>query len=305
MRKILVIRGGALGDFILTFPVLTALQRKFPGASVELLADKRFASLAIAGGLAQHAFPLDSPALAGFFAPDGSRPTVMVDYFAKFDLIVSYLFDPDCTFESNIAACSSAKFIVGTHLPDDSAGVHATEILLRPLVNLGIPGVDSTPRLKLREPSLMPGTEWLALHPGSGSELKNWPEPKWKELLQILSRETSWNFMLIGGEAEGLRCERLASMLPPKRICLAVNSPLVELARQMDLCTAFVGHDSGITHLAAAVGLPGLALWGPSSEIVWHPKSKKISLLRDPRGLAHLQVETVCKTIIASFPPAR
>ncbi|HEY3854183.1 MAG TPA: glycosyltransferase family 9 protein [Verrucomicrobiae bacterium] len=303
MRKILVIRGGAIGDFILTLPVLAALQRKFPDASLELLADKRYASLAIESGFAQDAFALNSPKLVDFFAPNGSKDRVMADYFAKFDLIVSYLFDPDRTFESNIAACSSAKFIAGPHRPDDSADIHATEILLRPLEELGITGADSTPRLKLRDPSMLPSkkSRQLVLHPGSGSELKNWPEPKWRELLRILSRETSWSFLLVGGEAEGSRCERLASLLPTERVELAVNLPLLELARDLDYCIAFIGHDSGITHLAAAVGLPGLTLWGPSADTVWRPKSKKITLLKEPGGLSHLKVETVRKAITAIF----
>jgi ADP-heptose:LPS heptosyltransferase len=61
----------------------------------------------------------------------------------------------------------------------------------------------------------------------------------------------------------------------------------------MKSCAAFVGHDSGITHLAAALDLPGLALWGPTAERTWRPKSGKFKLLHDARGLAHLPVETV------------
>jgi heptosyltransferase-2 len=303
MRKILVIRGGALGDFILTLPVLAALRSHFPDASVELLADTQFASLAISSGLAQHASSLDAASLSGFFATGGTRNRAEQDYFAKFDIIVSYVFDPTRTFESNIASCSSAKFIAGPHRPDDSAAIHATEILLRPLEELGVLGADSTPRLKLPQSLRLPGKEgrWLAVHPGSGSERKNWPESSWKELLQILSRETTWNFLLIGGEAEGSRCERLASVLPPGRFHLAVNLPLLELAGQMESCAAFVGHDSGITHLAAALGLPGLALWGPSTETVWRPKSEKIFLLQAPRSLGHLQAKTVSEAFDAAF----
>lgn len=99
MRKILVIRGGALGDFILTLPVLAALRRHFTEASVELLADTRYASLAIAGGLAQHASALDSASLSGLFAIGGSRNLATANYFAKFDLIISYVFDPSRIFE--------------------------------------------------------------------------------------------------------------------------------------------------------------------------------------------------------------
>ncbi|MBI3878074.1 MAG: hypothetical protein HY300_19295, partial [Verrucomicrobia bacterium] len=58
-------------------------------------------------------------------------------------------------------------------------------------------------------------------------------------------------------------------------------------------CDAFIGHDSGITHLAAALGLPGLVLWGDTAERVWRPKSDRMSLVLDAGGLAGLRVEEV------------
>jgi ADP-heptose:LPS heptosyltransferase len=293
MRKILVIRGGALGDFVLTLPVLAALQGHFPRRSIEVLGESRIASLAVAGGLADCASALESPALAAFFARDGSRLRPAAEYFAGFDLIVSYLYDPEQTFQSNISFCSPAKFIAGPHRPDEALNTHATELLLRPLEALGIRDADPRPRLTLPARADRVEGDWLALHPGSGSEQKNWPEPKWKELLQLLALKTKWRFLLIGGEAEGSRCQRLAAVLPPGRADIAQDLPLVELAQKMKLCAAFIGHDSGITHLAAALDLPGFALWGPTAETTWRPKSDRIKLIRHPRGLAHLPVETV------------
>src|SRR5206468_2533428 len=103
----------------------------------------------------------------------------------------------------------------------------------------------------------------LALHPGSGSEKKNWPEVKWAKLVQHLIDSTELNLLLVGGEAEGERLERLApkassgmaATVPAARIELAQSLPLPELALRLQSCIGFVGHDSGISHLAAAVGL--------------------------------------------------
>jgi heptosyltransferase-3 len=225
-------------------------------------------------------------------------------YFKDFDLIISYLYDPERVFQSNVSRCSSAKFIAGPHRPDESLNLHATEQLLRPLESLGISGADPRPRLVLA----LPGSdrlhgEWLALHPGSGSEQKNWPEANWTELLQRLAQSTKWNFLLVGGEAEGARCHRLSAELARKRITIAHDLPLVELAQKMKSCAGFLGHDSGITHLAAALDLPGLALWGPSDETTWRPRSDKINLLRHEAGLPHLQVRTVLDAVTARAWP--
>jgi heptosyltransferase III len=279
----------------LTLPVLAALRRRFPTHALEILGYERAASLAVAGGLADRVSALESPALAGFFARDGAWPAATAEYFAGFELIVSYVFDPENIFQSNVARCGAARFLAGPHRPDESSKLHATQVLLRPLEILGLSEADPRPRLILPGPAEVSAHPRLAVHPGSGGVQKNWPEPKWAELLQRLAATTGWHFLLIGGEAEGARCQRLAAALPPHRARLAQNLPLVELAQTMRSCAAFIGHDSGVTHLAAALDLPGLVLWGPSNEAVWRPMSDHIRLLRDGRGLDALPVETVLR----------
>jgi heptosyltransferase-2 len=292
--KILVIRGGALGDFILTIPVLAALRRHFPGHSLEVLAHSRLAPLAAAAGLAGSVHSIDSPRLAALFAPNGSWPGEITDYFSQFDWIISYLYDPEKVFQSNLARCSDARFIAGPHRPDESAGLHATQALLRPLELLGISNADAVPALKLPAvANRLSPAKWLAAHPGSGSARKNWPEQNWLEWSRRLVDQTRLNLLLVGGEAEGDRLMRLAARLPPGRTRVAQDWPLVQLAGCMQECAAFIGHDSGITHLAAALGLPGLVLWADTNQVVWRPQSHKMKLLRSRQGLDQLKVETV------------
>jgi heptosyltransferase III len=259
-RKILVIRGGALGDFILTLPVFAALRLRFPKHWLEILGYPSVASLAVAAGLADDVSALESPRFTGFFVPNGSRSAEVAAWLSGFELIISYLYDPGDIFRSNVARCSSARFIAGPHRPDETLAVHAAELLLRPLQALGIRDADPRPRLPLPAPP--PAPPRLALHPGSGSERKNWPEAKWTELLKLLAAQSACDFLLIGGEAEGDRCDRLAAVVPAGRAQVAQNLPLLELARRMQACSAYIGHDSGITHLSAALDLPGLVLWG-------------------------------------------
>ena len=289
--RILVIRGGAIGDFILTLPVLAALRDHFPHARLGLLAYPRVAPLAVAGGLADETRSIEARPLAAFFARHGELDAGLQEFFGSFAIIISYLYDPDGIFQANIARCSKARFLSGPHRPDDGAGVHAAEVFLKPLERLAIFGADATPRLRLEirsSPSPL-----LALHPGSGSERKNWPESRWGELLRCLAGETELPLLLVGGEAEGERLQRLASDLPAGRVEVAQNLPLSELAVRLANCRGFVGHDSGITHLAAAVGLPGMVLWGASVETVWRPRSERMSILRGSPGLASLPVERV------------
>jgi heptosyltransferase-2 len=254
--------------------------------------------LAEAGHLVNKARRIEARNLAGFFARGGNLAEDLADYFSEFDIIISYLYDPDHIFETNVRQCTPAMFIAGSHRAEDQARVPAAKVYLQPLERLAIFDADPVPRLTLTCPEGQGATRArserpLALHPGSGSERKNWPEPQWAELLQFLAQSTPHHLLLVGGEAEGERLQRLAAALPPQRTRVLQSAPLAELARHLAGCRAFIGHDSGITHLAAALGLPGLVLWGHTVEEVWRPPSEKMVLLRHREGLSALALETV------------
>lgn len=291
--RILVIRGGAIGDFILTLPAIAALRRQFPVAHLEVLGYPHIAQLAVAGELVNRVQSIEAGALAGFFARGGELAEGLADYFSEFDLIVSYLYDPDGIFETNVCLCTGAQFIAGPHRADERAGLPAAKVYLQPLERLAIFDADPIPRLQLAlgPPARRP----LAVHPGSGSERKNWEEAKWAGLLRHVAETTNLDLLIVGGEAEGVRLQRLAAALPPGRSEVAQSLPLAELARRLAGCCAFIGHDSGISHLGAAVGLPGLVLWGDTAEEIWRPPSGKVRVLRHPGGLARLPVAEVAE----------
>ena len=291
--RILVIRGGAIGDFILTLPAISALRRQFPEAHLEILGYPHIAQLALAAGVVNRVQPIEARGLAGFFARNGDLAEELVDYFSEFDVILSFLYDPDRIFQENVARCTAAQFIGGPHRADDSAAIPAAKVYLKPLERLAVFDADAVPRIQLSKPASP--SHQLALHPGSGSSLKNWPEAKWSEFLLSLKCSTDYQFLLIGGEAEGDRLKRLSEIfeLNSARLKIAQSLPLVELAELLQNCKWFIGHDSGISHLAAAVGIPGLILWGHSSYEVWRPPSMKMRILQHPTSLEDMPVEAV------------
>lgn len=308
--KILVIRGGAIGDFVLTLPVFAALREHFPKAHLEVLGYGHIASLAHAGGLIDGVRSIEARGLAGFFARNGPLDPSLQQYFASFAIIISYLYDPDHIFQENVARSSKAQFIAGPHRPDDRAGLHAAEVLLKPLERLAIFNPDSTPRLQIArwDPS-NPQSEIrnrqskrLAIHPGSGSEQKNWPEQNWAEAISRWLQIPGISSLFVGGEAEGTRLQRLASQFPSHRVELAENLPLPDLAASLVGCDLFVGHDSGISHLAAAVGLPVVILWADTAEAVWRPRGPKVVVLKDAHRLSELPTDHVVATVRELLP---
>ncbi len=295
--KILVIRGGAIGDFILTLPAIAALRQQFPSAHLEVLGYPHIVQLAQAGGLVDRVQAIEARGLAGFFARNGELSEDLRDYFSEFNIILSYLYDPDEIFKTNVARCSRGQFITGPHRPDEANAIHATTVFLKPLERLAIFDADATPRLSINY-QLSTINSPLALHPGSGSERKNWPEENWMELIARLLNETPLNLLLVGGEAEGERLQRLAAALPPTRCVVANNLPLVELAQHMKSCRGFIGHDSGITHLAAALGLPTTVLWAHTVEEIWRPQGAHVTVLRAAGGIGGIMVKQVMEHVM-------
>ena len=282
--KILVVRGGAIGDFILTLPAISALRNTFADAHLEVLGYPVVAELAKAGGLIDGFRSIEAGPLARFFARDAKLDPAWVEYFESCNLIISYLYDPDGIFRTNVGRATKAQFIQGLHRPDESSDVHATAVFLKPLEQLAIFAPDPVPRISVESGGKLAPGKWIAIHPGSGSERKNWKLEYWFTLLQWVQTKTDWNALLVGGEAEGTRLDELTPAIGKGRLHRAECLPLADLAALLAQCELFVGHDSGITHLAAATGCKVVAIWGPSRRVIWQPLNKSVRIVEAPAG---------------------
>jgi len=293
--KMLVIRGGAIGDFILTLPAIAALRQTFPQTHLELLGYPKVAELTRAAGWIDAFRSIEARSLARFFARNAKLDEEWCAYFDSFNVIFSYLYDPDNIFKTNVGRASKAQFIQGQHRPNENEDLHATAVFLKPLERFAIYDADPVPKLSFPKTLAL---NRLAVHPGSGSEKKNWSAERWKALLEGVLEKPEVNLLVISGEAEGERVAQMAQGLPAHRVRQAHNLPLVELASQVAGCSIFVGHDSGITHIAAAVGIPTVVLWGPSRENIWRPLGPHVHILKDPGGLDNLGVVPVLGTVL-------
>jgi heptosyltransferase-2 len=143
----------------------------------------------------------------------------------------------------------------------------------------------------------------LAIHPGSGSETKNWPIENWIEFgsrngvfqsaIGEHGRLGKRSFLIVSGEADKTRCARLESEWKDGDVRFAKNLPLPHLAAVLE-DSIFVGHDSGISHLAAAAGARCILLFGPTDPDVWAPMNENVKVLRAPGGdLRRLDVDLV------------
>ncbi len=292
--SILVIRGGAIGDFILTLPAIALLRKAFPQARLEILGYRHIVSLAQERYYAHATRSIEYAGMASFFIPGGKLPADLVAYFAGFSQVVSYLYDPDGFFEENLRRAGVRQLLVGEPRLDQSA--HAARQLARPLERLALflePKEEHAP-LHLQDDDhafadrFLEGTPspLIALHPGSGGPHKLWPIGHWQRFLELLAgHPQAPGVLLIGGEADQSQLDTLTATAPASlALKQARHLPLPHLAAVIARCPLFVGHDSGISHLAAAVGTRCFLLFGPTDPAVWAPVGEHVTTLAAPEG---------------------
>jgi heptosyltransferase III len=274
------VRGGAIGDFIMTLPAVGALRERWPDAHIEILGYPHIAELAHKRYYADAVRSIDAKAMAGFFVPRGVLDPALVEYFKGFNVVISYLFDPDRIFSNNVRACGVKQVIDASPRPEKT---HAAQHYCRPLESLAIYVEAPHPRIQPNESDYeaasnflkMAGREPLvAIHPGSGSEKKNWPVEKFAALARWLIDELAAQLLIIRGEADEQAAQKLVELLGTRPITMAQGLKLVELAAVLERCVLFLGNDSGITHLAAAVETPTVAVFGAASSPIWEPLGK-------------------------------
>jgi heptosyltransferase III len=236
MNRILVIRGGAIGDFILTLPALRTLRQACPNAHIEILGYRHIAALAENRFYAQAVRSIEYGPLSGFFAKNSELPAELAGYFGSFDLIITYLYDPDCIFENNLRRCGVKNLLCGP-AKIVKASDHAARQLARPIEELGIRLVDLTEKIFLSEEDRQFGREFLqtlsqpiiAIHPGSGSKEKNWPLQNWIELFSAehWHIEKRHSLIVISGEADKEQTVQLERTWKDREIRFAKNLPLL------------------------------------------------------------------------------
>lgn len=301
--RILVIRGGAIGDFLLTLPAIRLLREAFPSAHLEILGYKHIIALAEGRFYAEATRSIEYSAMAGFFVPGAELAPDLAEYFASFQQIVTYLYDPSGFFEGNLRR-AGAKNILHAFAPIDDSE-HAARQLARPLQSLALYLDDHAAQLHPSEKDRAFAAHFLhdvsgpllAIHPGSGSQRKNWPVEKWLTLTaRLLEAEAKsrCGLVLIGGEADEAQLADFERAWRGARPLVARDLPLPQLAAVIERCQLFLGHDSGISHLAAAVGARSLLLFGPTDAAVWAPANSRVTIIEAPESdLVRLEVETV------------
>jgi len=286
-KPVLVIRGGGVGDFILILPLLEEIRRTDPQAPIQILGHESIACLALESGTADTVFSLDSVDLSPLFRADrsGFRNSPLSELLTGAELVISFLGGTEGAFSENLRRLASQVRMIPAPQPN---GIHAARQFLNASGLVRPSESDIEFRMSLREETQRNADlefarrfggadRVVALHPGSGSRQKNWPVEHFAEVCRRLSAE-GLCVLLIEGEADS----GLADLIEDRaavRFPRASNLSLPLLAGVLRRCRAFVGNDSGISHLAGICRIPVLCLFGPTDSAVWRPMGRQVLVL--------------------------
>ncbi len=253
--KILVLHPGALGDTILSLPALSFLRRLSDKTEVTFLGNSSLLPILLETGYADTAFRFDDPRwiwlFGGGVAP-GSLPEIAVIWGGG-DQVVGRL-----------SKAGVAK-VIGSAVLSSLAKAHRTDLFIDSLAPLGIVRPDP-PQARipdLRHFRAADPTRTVVVHPGAGSKKKRWKD--FSSLIRLLSDRGLEPLLLEGPAEPGLAEEIAEESGVPVEIVAGVG--LNEVAGLIGSAAAYIGNDSGVTHLAAAIGAPTAALCGSETDL--------------------------------------
>ena len=254
---------GALGDFILTLPLLGELQ---PRGFLALCTRGVYRAL-LPAALADLPFvDLDSAAAARMFADSSDLPEALEPCLRG--TTVHAFMRPDLALVRNALRVGAVRLV--WHDPRPSAPPH---IVLRFFQEAGLePPVDvlDTPVMPRREGA----GQGLWLHAGSGSPAKTLPAAWLAETAQRQSARWGGRLVVSFGEADLAQLEPVRAAFRDRSLSFeALICPtLGELRRRLEAeAAAFIGADTGVTHLAAALGIPTTAVFRSTDPAIWRP----------------------------------
>ena len=290
----LVIRAGALGDCLLMLPALVALRTHFPQARIEVMGYHRRWEWVLGRGLVDAVHGIERPGMHLLFCETAAVPQSLRTFLRAYDVILSYRPDPDGLFARNLRTLSGRHVLSQAPFPPPPPPkVHAADHALKVVAELGVHPLTRVPCLPLASTDLTLVQPFFSthgidhsmerlvvVHPGSGSEAKCWPLENFAALLEALAAEPRVRIVVVTGYAEAGVVDRLLPLLREAEPVVAADWPLPPTAALIAHAAVFVGHDSGLTHLAAAFGRPTVALFGPTDPEIWGPRGGAVTVVR-------------------------
>lgn len=278
----LVIHPGALGDVLQAVPALRALRRHGP---LSFAGQPRLGGLLRVLGVVDAVLPFDGMGLDALFTQEPA-PHALVARLAGFRQLISWFGARDEGYSERLLAIAR-ECVIAPPVPIEGSRLTVWQHLLATtgttsdaeVTPADVPDAcrDEAGRVLARlgaalEPPL------LVVHPGAGGHSKVWPVDRHARVVERLIRDTGVQALIHQGPADAEVAEQLWRILDGKALRL-VEPELPLLAAVLSRATGYLGADSGVSHLAAAVGAPAVILFPSATRARWAPWNPTVRAL--------------------------
>lgn len=274
--KILALFPGALGDFICFLPALEMLARN---SRVDLLARSEYGDLAPP---AVYVGSIERAEISRLFVVAAELDAAIGRFFGPYEFIYSWTGSGDPNFAQNVRRIAGHRVKLFPFRPPESQ-LHISDYYLD---CVGMRAEERSSRILLKPDALLWSRRWLiergferkkilALAPGSGAREKNWPAEFFRQVERWWREANGGESLVIFGPAEA----ELFDTGDWGHAIVARDFDLAKIAALLSLSDFYLGNDSGLTHLAAAVGVETVAMFGPTSPAQWAPRGRRIKIV--------------------------
>jgi lipopolysaccharide heptosyltransferase I len=282
-RHILLIKPSSLGDIVHAMPTCAAIRRAYPNARLTWLVKREWAGLVERIDGVDRVWPVEST-LTGWLSQvpllrtegfdlvvdlQGLFRSAAIGWFSKSPLLVGFANGRE-----------GSPWFYSRRVPVPQSEMHAVDRYL--LVAEAVGARESgTPEFQFRIPNrdheeidrllsrsgVTPGTSWVAMNVSARWPTKRWPAASFAEVADRLQQERIGTVVMIGGPEERADVAAVSAMMKMASINLAGATTVGLLPALLSKASVLITNDSGPMHVAAAVGTPIVALFGPTSAV--------------------------------------
>ncbi len=287
-RTVVMIHPGALGDVLLAVPAMRRLRTRFPGHRLALCAGPEVSSLLATCDIVDDWASLQAREAASLFVESGQSAGRWQEWLSYCDLAVGWMQDAEGRFAARLRSFGARQAIVRSPFSDDLKAIHQSDRFLEiigedPAESVegfspsGASTLGPPAQEYLRQRGFSDSATLVFIHPGSGSRAKCVGLEILVPVVEAIQDKGAIP-VILEGPADQIQVEGLLNALPTQPLVLK-GLDLVTIAGLLVQGRLFIGHDSGLTHLAALVGIPTVALFGPTDPERWAPRGAQVTIL--------------------------
>lgn len=294
-QNLLILHPGALGDGLLALPAIRVLQVMFPGHRLIWFGHKELGDVLVAAQEVHQSYSFERLDFLTYGGTNDSPQKNFLSVMRRCERVIGWLEDTDGIWRSWLETAGIQDCILRSPHDRTLLNHHMVDRyveILQPWVQTTQFLHDKEINRSLRGPLVLPQSHsgrlphpikepFILLHAGSGSRYKCASPALWASIVKgLMIANPKWNICLVGGPADNDSLRNVQGLLTHLEYGILAGMDLLQIGQYLQHAQLFIGHDSGLSHLAASFGVPSVLLFGPTDPGKWAPRGTHVAAIR-------------------------